>query len=54
MRETKTFKKYHYYVMKKSYQKTSKYIKELLPLEDREVPVSVFDQYEDRTGERRK
>ena len=45
----KTFKKFHHYKMKKIIQKTSSYIKEIMPIEDRKVPESMFNLYDDIT-----
>jgi len=39
--------KYHYYHLKKKYEKGSRYVSEINPIEDREVPVGMFEQYEE-------
>jgi len=45
-----TFKKNHYYVRKKEYDKCSLGIKEIMPIEDRTVTDLFFVQYDDMTG----
>jgi len=44
-------KKYHYYHLKKkfdvSYEKGGRHISEITPIEDREVPVGMFEQYKE-------
>jgi hypothetical protein len=44
-------KRYHYYHLKKKYdisfEKGGRYISEITPIEDREVPVGMFEQYEE-------
>lgn len=46
------FKKYHYYVLKKSAMKTSPTIREFILLQDREVSNLMFDRYVDLTEEK--
>ncbi len=41
------FKRYHYYKLKKRFAKTSRYINDFIPLEDREVSKEMYEQYED-------
>lgn len=41
------FKAYHYYVLRKEKAKKSPHINEILPIEDREIPVSFFQEYEE-------
>lgn len=38
--------KYKRYVLKKQFVKTSKYIEKIIPIDDREVPKEMFEQYE--------
>ena len=47
-----TLKKGHTYTLKKQFKKTSRYIDTIQPLDDREVPEIMFNQYEDVTGRR--
>jgi hypothetical protein len=47
------FKARHYYVMKKEYEKRARYIKSIIPLEDRNVPNELFNCYEDLTEKKR-
>ncbi|MFA7115414.1 MAG: hypothetical protein WC214_08160 [Candidatus Omnitrophota bacterium] len=44
------FKRYHYYKLKKRFAKTSRYINDFIPLEDRETTKEMFEQYEDLNG----
>jgi len=46
------FKRYHYYKLKKRFAKTSRYINDFIPLEDREVSKEMFEQYEDLNDSR--
>lgn len=46
------FKKDHYYVRNKEYDKSSLGIKEIMPIEDRTVSEMFFLQYEDMTRKR--
>ena len=41
------FKRYHYYKLKKRFAKTSKFINDFIPLEDRETTKEMYEQYED-------
>ena len=40
-------KKFHCYVLKKDFAKKSHHIEMIIPIEDREVPESMFKQYQD-------
>lgn len=44
------FKKDHYYVRKPEFDKSSLGIKEIMPIEDRQVSELFFNQYDDMTG----
>lgn len=44
------FKRYHHYRLKKRFAKTSRYINDFIPLEDREVSKEMYEQYEDLNG----
>jgi hypothetical protein len=52
MNGKKTFKKYHYYVLRKSAQKTSPTIKEFILLQDREVSIQTFERYIDMSEQK--
>ncbi len=41
------FKRYHHYKLKKRFAKTSKFINDFIPLDDREVSKEMYEQYED-------
>lgn len=45
-----TLKKMHIYRLRKGREKKSKYIDTVVPLEDREVPVEMFNDYEEVKG----
>lgn len=45
-------KRGHTYNLKKQFKKTSRYIDSISPIEDREVPEHMLNQYEDVTGRR--
>jgi hypothetical protein len=45
----RVLKAHHYYVMKKEYEKRARYVKSIIPLEDRIVPNELFNCYEDMT-----
>lgn len=42
-----TLKKFRYYRLKNPKSKNKKYIDEIIPLDDREVSVDVFNSYEE-------
>lgn len=42
-------KAFHRYVLRKERKKLSRYINEIIPIEDREVSKAMFDEYEDVT-----
>jgi hypothetical protein len=48
-----TLKKYHHYRLKKECKKLSRYIENIIPTQDLEVPKVMFDLYEDITGKER-
>lgn len=50
MNGKEVFKKMHIYRLRKQFKKTSKYINEIMPIEDIEVPYQMFIQYEDQAG----
>jgi hypothetical protein len=41
------FKAYHHYVLRKEKAKKSSHINEILPIADRDISVSVFQEYEE-------